>query len=90
MRILDILNAPWLLIDQILGDMIRAYQLHLLRDKIDFKEIKDKNADNSQPGRYTVKNGVAIIPWFFLQRKYNKVSKSTLWQCVLISEKTII
>lgn len=62
MRILDILNSPWMIREQVLRDMIQAYQLHLLREKIDFNALNQGGDAMGQEKRYQIKNGVAVIP----------------------------
>lgn len=64
MKILDILNRPWAILDTKLQSMQEVYERYAAGEKFDaegFKAALGDQGEGSDPG-YTVQNGVAIIP----------------------------
>jgi signal peptide peptidase SppA len=66
MKILDILNRPWAILDTKLQSMQDVYERHAAGEKFDVEGLKaalGERTDNSGgDSGYTVDNGVAIVP----------------------------
>lgn len=64
MRILDILNRPWAILESKFETMQEIYARHAAGEKFDVEGLKAAMGDNggSDDGAYSVQNGVAIIP----------------------------
>ncbi len=66
MKILDILNLPWMIDIDFHKEMAQIYKSHMLGGKINFKEIEasyfsDIEAQRQKDNELNIKNGVAII-----------------------------
>jgi signal peptide peptidase SppA len=64
MRILDILNRPWAILQTKLETIQEIYARHAAGEKIDVEGLKlaAAGADDDEAGSYTVQNGVAVVP----------------------------
>ncbi len=64
MRILDILNRPWAIMQSKLETIQDVYARHAAGEKIDVEGLKAAAAgfDDEDSSQYAVQNGVAIIP----------------------------
>lgn len=66
MKILDILNAPWMIDVDYHREMSQLYKSHMLGDKIEFKAIEasfleSQNQRAKRANELNIQNGVAII-----------------------------
>lgn len=64
MKILDILNRPWAILDTKFETMFDVYERHAAGEKFDVEGLKAAVGDKGggDDSGYTVQNGVAIIP----------------------------
>ncbi|MDY0013879.1 MAG: signal peptide peptidase SppA [Rhodocyclaceae bacterium] len=64
MRLLDIINAPWAITPEMLGEIQSIYGRHLRGDKIDLASLSAATgiAFDNQPKGYRVEDGVAVLP----------------------------
>lgn len=63
MKLLDIINGPWAIRPEMLGEIQNIYRMHMRGDKIDIKAIEEKLGRDlkNEPKGYQVKDGVAVL-----------------------------
>jgi capsid assembly protease len=63
MRLLDVINAPWAITPEMLGEIHAIYDRHMRGDKIDLESLSAATgiSFDSSPKGYTVEDGVAVL-----------------------------
>jgi capsid assembly protease len=64
MRLLDVINAPWAIAPEMLGEIHSIYDRHMRGDKIDLESLSAQTgiSFDTSPKGYTVEDGVAVLP----------------------------
>jgi capsid assembly protease len=64
MRLLDVINAPWAITPEMLGEIHAIYDRHMRGDKIDLESLAAQTglSFDTSPKGYTVEDGVAVLP----------------------------
>jgi capsid assembly protease len=64
MRLLDVINAPWAITPEMLGEIHAIYDRHMRGDKIDLESLAAQTGISfeTSPKGYTVEDGVAVLP----------------------------
>jgi capsid assembly protease len=64
MRLLDVINAPWAITPEMLGEIHAIYDRHMRGDKIDLESLSAQTgiSFDTSPKGYTVEDGVAVLP----------------------------